>query len=156
MKSSNHSHDALYVLGYDHALTQNLTIAKPIFGLETEFNVSDGFAAVRLYFAAALVDGKVQETEKRVLFELAQKHGLSMSEIGELWTEAQAGELESVAVPEDQATRETVFANLLKIVLADEVVSRHESVFLERVAKMLNLEPLLEAKRSLLESKLES
>ena len=115
--------------------------------------MSADFDAVKLYFAAALVDGEVQEEEKTVLFDVAQRHGLSMSEISEMWVEAKTGQTGSVSIPKDASTRAKIFENLLKIVLADDVVSDREIAFLEKLSKVLQIEHLLEANRKMIDSK---
>ena len=102
---------------------------------------------VRVYFAAALVDGEVQEEEKKLLFNLAGKAALSMGQIAEVWDEVASGNHRRVNIPTDPKLKRELFDGIVSIVTADRLVTRREDKFLRRLAKSLKMEDELETER---------
>lgn len=104
---------------------------------------------VRICFGAAFADGEVQDEEKKVLFDLAEKFGLSMAEISDIWEEFASGQKHKVVLPKSQEDREALLQGLLKVALADSEVTHSEDRFLRRLARKMNLSDEIDRQREM-------
>jgi hypothetical protein len=102
-----------------------------------------------IWFKAAFSDGEVQAEEKKVLFDLALRGGADMSEISEIWDACVRGEGTKVHLPTTMEEKEALFEGLIKVVLADDEVTRNEDRFLRRIAKKLGMESEVDSRQSI-------
>ena len=84
-----------------------------------------------------------------MLFDLASRDGLSMAEISEIWDACVRGEGAKVRLPKTMEEKEALLNGLIKVILADDEVTRNEDTFLRRIAKKIGMEAEVDQQQSL-------
>jgi uncharacterized tellurite resistance protein B-like protein len=96
----------------------------------------------RLLTAVALVDARLEPEEQKVLVRAAKSLGLSKDDaekvIGEM---LQGGKLRNLVPPSDPRERKKLFDDVVKVVMADGVVSPQERACLARLAPPFGISP---------------
>lgn len=86
---------------------------------------------IRLLFAAALADGKLDKSEEEMLARIAQREGVSQKEYQEIVNKKYI----NYTAPEDEETKRKYLIDLACIVMADGKITPAEIDVLQKIAK---------------------
>lgn len=96
----------------------------------------------KLLTAVALVDARLEQEEQQVLLRAAKAMGLARGAAEEIVRDMlQGGRLTNLVPPADPAERRALFDDLVRVVLADGVVSPQERTCLARLAPSFGVAP---------------
>lgn len=87
----------------------------------------------KVIVAAALADGTIDDTERKILYETASSFGVGVGLVDTLIDEAKAGGL-SGKIPKDAGERANLFRTLLDMVAADGEISKGEEKLFIRLS----------------------
>lgn len=104
---------------------------------------------VWIWFKAAFADGTVQDEEKKVLFDLAARLDLEMSEIAEIWEACSQGKTAKIKLPKTYEEKQALLNGLIKVILADDEVTRNEDLFIRRIAQKIGMEAEVDDQRAI-------
>jgi uncharacterized membrane protein YebE (DUF533 family) len=93
---------------------------------------------LRNLIVLASADGHLDESEKKMIFEIGKKRGLKEWQIGELLNDNSHFE---IFIPDSFMNRMNVLYDLMQIIYADGFVDTNEVAFVKNTLKAFNLSP---------------